>query len=136
MLLQNIGHIWNVSVMASLLIGPLVSWKLLHPESGAVCQLVHWYYILFVFCMLAEGTFSWMGPPEDGINDHRNALVTEGDMNMMHGTYNVRMPVFSLLRQSKIQQNYLFSVIITWMPAVYTSLKTYVMTVLQHWCLL
>jgi len=54
-----------------------------------------------------------MGLPEDGISEHRNALVTEGDMNMMHGIYNVKMPVCSLLRQSKIQQNYLYSVIIT-----------------------
>ena len=68
-----------------------------------------------------------MGLPEDDISEHRNALVTEGDMYMMHGTYNDKMPVCSLLRQSKIPQNYLFSILITWMPAVYTSFKTYVM---------
>lgn len=117
-------------------ISPLVSWKSLHPELGAVHQFVHCYCILYMFCMLAEGTFSWMGLPEDGISEHRNTLVTEGDRNMMHGIYNVKLPVCSLLRQSKFQQNYLFSVIITWMPVVYTFLKTYVMIVLQHWCLL
>jgi hypothetical protein len=90
---------WNVSVMASLLISPLVSWKSLLPELGAVHQFVRCYCILYVFCMLAEGTFSRMGLPEDGISEHRNALFTEGDMNMMHGIYNVKMPVFSLLRQ-------------------------------------
>jgi len=54
-----------------------------------------------------------MGLPEDGISEHRNTLVTEGDMNMIHGIYNVKMPVFNLLRQSKIQQNCPFSVIVT-----------------------
>lgn len=122
--------------MVSLLISPLVSWKSLHPELGAVYRFVPCYCILYVFGMLAEGTFNWMGLPEDDISEHQNALVTEGDMNMMHGTYNDKMPVCNLLRQYNIPQNYLFSVIITWMPAVYTSLKTYVMIVLQHWCLL
>lgn len=89
--------------------------------SPSICAF---YCILYVFCMLAEGTFSWMGLPEDDISDHQNTLVTEGDINMMHGTYNDKMPVCSLLRQSKIPQNCLFSVIITWMPTVYTSFKT------------